>query len=57
MSIIDYSILIGEIEEESTELKERLNTDLKQMKNFVFFTGNANKPYFVGVIDPLTGFT
>jgi 1-phosphatidylinositol-4-phosphate 5-kinase len=56
-NIIDYSVLIGEIHEDPYELSQRLleTPSLKQQAKGVFFATDG-KPYFVGIIDPLTGF-
>lgn len=54
--IIDYSLLLGEIEGDAEELRDKIENE--QDDNFyrgVYFT-RSGKPYVLGVIDPLTGF-
>jgi hypothetical protein len=53
-SIIDYSLLLGEIVHNSAEATEEENKSLSEIRG-VYFTPE-NKPYVIGVIDPLTGF-
>lgn len=48
---------MGEIEDDPEELRERIDSE-KDENSYrgVYFT-KKGKPYVIGVIDPLTGFT
>lgn len=54
--IIDYSLLLGEILDNPIELKQKmiLESDKSQFRG-IYFTPD-DRPYLVGIIDPLTGF-
>jgi hypothetical protein len=53
-SIIDYSLLLGEIEDDPAELEEAILLNPK-LGHGVFWD-ETGRPYIVGIIDPLTGF-
>jgi hypothetical protein len=53
-AIIDYSLLLGEIEDDPEELKEAISKN-PGLGHGIYWA-DTGKPYIVGVIDPLTGF-
>lgn len=54
--IIDYSLLLGEIEDDPEKIKAKMAVEKdKTMYRGLYFTSD-DKPYLIGVIDPLTGF-
>lgn len=56
-SIIDYSLLVGEILDDPAELRQQIlaaDQDSITYRGVHFSTGG--KPYVLGVIDPLTGY-
>jgi hypothetical protein len=55
-SIIDYSLLIGEIEEPIEEVKEKIRQSKDpEIAQGLYFSNK--KAYIMGIIDPLTGYT
>ena len=56
MSIIDYSLLLGEIQTDSLDKLRAMVGEAPELDRGVFIDSN-NKTYIVGIIDTLTGFT
>lgn len=54
--IIDYSLLLGEIEDDADSLRDRIETENDENAYRGVYFSKEGQPYILGVIDPLTGF-
>ena len=51
--IIDYSLLLGQIEGDRENLRQSIRLDPNSGK-YIYFS-DQGQPYVIGIIDPLTG--
>lgn len=54
--IIDYSLLLGEIDDPADELRERIKEENDPNTYRGVYFATDGKPYVIGIIDPLTGY-